>query len=166
MIQINDKTQCCGCTACRCVCPAGAIQMVMDEEGFLYPSADAAQCIGCGRCVTVCPCQSGVEDAASRGSSYLAIQTKEETKRMESTAGGAFSLIAVEILRRHGLVYGAGYREMTVCHKTARTEAELRELFGSKYVQSNLGDTFWKSAAICRKTDSFFLPEPPARFTV
>ncbi len=142
MIQINDKTQCCGCTACRCVCPAGAIQMVMDEEGFLYPSADAAQCIGCGRCVTVCPCQSGVEDAASRGSSYLAIQTKEETKRMESTAGGAFSLIAVEILRRHGLVYGAGYREMTVCHKTARTEAELRELFGSKYVQSNLGDTF------------------------
>ena len=144
MIQINDKTQCCGCSACRCVCPADAIQMVADEEGFLYPSVDAAQCIGCGRCVAVCPCQSGTEGASSLSSSYLAVQTKEETKRMESTAGGAFSLIAGEILRRRGLVYGAGYTQMTLCHKAAQTEEELRELFGSKYVQSRLGDTFLK----------------------
>lgn len=144
MIQINDKAQCCGCTACRCVCPVGAIQMAMDREGFFYPTVDTVQCIRCGRCITVCPYQSSAKLIASICSSHLAIQTKEEQKRVESTAGGAFSLIAEEVLKRHGLVYGAGYKEMEVCHKAAYTEEELRELVGSKYVQSKLENTFFE----------------------
>ena len=69
-------------------------------------------------------------------------------------------------LRRRGLVYGAGYTQMTLCHKAAQTEEELRELFGSKYVQSRLGDTFLKIRRQLMETGSFFLPELPARFTV
>ena len=33
----DDKSSCCGCSACYAVCPVGAIEMKADEEGFLYP---------------------------------------------------------------------------------------------------------------------------------
>lgn len=41
MIQISDKTKCCGCTACASVCPKNCISMQCDGEGFLYPVVDA-----------------------------------------------------------------------------------------------------------------------------
>lgn len=49
-----DKSECCGCTACCSVCPMGAISMLADEEGFLYPQIDEDKCIGCRKCVKVC----------------------------------------------------------------------------------------------------------------
>ena len=49
------KEECCGCTACRQICAAGAIDLVQDEEGFVYPRISADKCVGCRRCVQVCP---------------------------------------------------------------------------------------------------------------
>ena len=37
MINIKNKTNCCGCTACMNICPKKAISMIEDKEGFLYP---------------------------------------------------------------------------------------------------------------------------------
>ena len=50
-----SKQECCGCTACEFKCPVAAIRMFPDEQGFLYPTVDAARCIGCGACLKVCP---------------------------------------------------------------------------------------------------------------
>ena len=47
MIQIEDKRRCCGCEACRQVCPKGCIRLERDEEGFGYPIVDADRCIEC-----------------------------------------------------------------------------------------------------------------------
>lgn len=38
MLQLNDKKNCCGCTACYTICPKSAIQMKKDEEGFFLSS--------------------------------------------------------------------------------------------------------------------------------
>lgn len=54
-ILFERKEDCCGCTACRAVCPRDAIRMVPDEEGFEYPQIDESQCIRCGKCLKVCP---------------------------------------------------------------------------------------------------------------
>ncbi|MGM9814117.1 MAG: hypothetical protein ACI32C_04400 [Candidatus Enteromonas sp.] len=65
---------CCGCTACYSACPksgdkreivvngisletTGAITMMQDKEGFLYPVVDAEACIKCKKCMTVCAFQ-------------------------------------------------------------------------------------------------------------
>lgn len=50
----DQKENCCGCTACCVSCPANAIIMKPDEEGFLYPVVDAQKCIRCYKCLKVC----------------------------------------------------------------------------------------------------------------
>ena len=36
MIEIKNKTKCCGCSACFNVCPTNAIEMAEDEYGFKW----------------------------------------------------------------------------------------------------------------------------------
>ncbi|MBQ8133009.1 MAG: 4Fe-4S dicluster domain-containing protein [Clostridia bacterium] len=50
----EHRENCCGCSACFAVCPAGAISMEPDEEGFLYPAVDAGKCVRCYKCLRVC----------------------------------------------------------------------------------------------------------------
>lgn len=59
MIEIKDKSKCCGCTACQSVCPKKCIEMIPDEEGFLYPKIDHSKCVNCEACEKVCPFISG-----------------------------------------------------------------------------------------------------------
>lgn len=64
MELFKHKEACCGCGACYAVCSdlAGAIRMVPDEEGFLYPVVDWEACIRCRRCLQVCPFKDAVSD--------------------------------------------------------------------------------------------------------
>lgn len=51
----EDKEDCCGCTACYAICPASAISMEEDDEGFLYPKINPSICVKCYVCQKVCP---------------------------------------------------------------------------------------------------------------
>ena len=55
MIQILDKSQCCGCSACEQICPQHCICLISDEQGFLYPSIKDEYCINCKLCEKACP---------------------------------------------------------------------------------------------------------------
>lgn len=55
------KEECCGCTACYCICPMGAIDMQADSEGFEYPVIIDNLCVGCKRCLSVCPIKTDRE---------------------------------------------------------------------------------------------------------
>lgn len=52
--KITAKSLCCGCGACVDGCPVGAIEMELDEEGFLYPRIDDSKCCSCGKCIKIC----------------------------------------------------------------------------------------------------------------
>ena len=60
-ILYDDKQNCCGCSACYSICPMGAIQMIEDDEGFLYPQVDQNKCIRCFKCLKVCAFKSDQE---------------------------------------------------------------------------------------------------------
>lgn len=59
----SSHDRCCGCTACYSICPAKAISMRPDEEGFLYPVVDAERCMRCYKCISVCDYQISLEGA-------------------------------------------------------------------------------------------------------
>ena len=54
------REDCCGCFACRAICPCGAIDMAADGEGFVYAVKNDA-CVGCGLCLRVCPLAGAAE---------------------------------------------------------------------------------------------------------
>ncbi len=54
MIDKIPVDDCCGCEACRQICPVKCIDMIEDEEGFFYPKV-IRECVKCGMCLNVCP---------------------------------------------------------------------------------------------------------------
>lgn len=64
---------------------------------------------------------------------------------MDSTSGGVFSVLAQYVLERDGFVFGAEFdASFNVVHGYGKTSSDLARFRGSKYVQSNLGDTLKK----------------------
>ena len=140
-IQIDDKSKCCGCTACKSICPQKAIEMKEDEEGFLYPSINMDKCVNCGLCKKVCPVLNKNNNLKEQHA--FIFQNKDDLIRRQSTSGGAFSAIAEEIINKNGIVFGAIFdEEFNVVHKGIETKEDLWRFRNSKYVQSDLRNTF------------------------
>lgn len=144
MIKIHDKSNCCGCTACACICPKNAITMEADVLGFKYPHVDLTLCIDCGLCEKICPFINKYNITHNLSSPIFYAARHKNIKEVEtSRSGAAFIAISDYILDRHGVVYGAGYdNNFNVIHKRAITREERDEFKGSKYVQSDLHDIF------------------------
>lgn len=143
MIEITEKKNCCGCTACAAVCPKECISMREDAEGFLYPAVNKTTCINCGACEKVCPILHVKQERKFEQEAYI-VQNKDQKVLRESTAGGAFTAIAKYALRHGGVVFGVELSNQLVAHHIyVETEKDLARFRNSKYVQSDVGgDTF------------------------
>lgn len=142
MVDDKEKKDCCGCRACEQICPKHAIEMVEDEKGFRYPQIDYDLCNKCGLCDDVCAFDENYKNFGDDPGVY-AVKNKDEAVRSTSTSGGMFTAISDEILEDGGIVYGAGYKDrLYVCHKRAETKQQRDEFKGSKYVQSDTGNSF------------------------
>lgn len=142
MINIIDKVNCCGCSACANACPKNCITMTEDSEGFLYPAVDKQLCINCGLCEKVCPIINVQQEATKQQTAYL-IQNNDEQVLKESTSGGAFTAFAQVIVENGGVVFGAALDDkLEVRHICVDREEDLHKFRNSKYVQSVLGDCF------------------------
>lgn len=164
MIDIKDKKECCGCNACVQACPLHCISMEADEEGFWYPKADSNVCIKCGKCDMVCPVinaehiQNENEDkiAGEQPQTYIAYALDEQLRK-QSSSGGIFGIIAHEILHDGGVVFGAAYDDAyRVRHIHIENESDMRILQGSKYVQSDIGDTYNEAFKVLKQGRKVF----------
>lgn len=149
MIEINEenKKNCCGCTACKNICPVGAIEMKQDKEGFLYPSVNLKKCINCKLCEKSCPVSNKQRVIEEKNEAYI-IRTKNKEVLETSTSGGFFTPLAEKILKKNGVVIGVGFNEdFRVEHKIVANNNinDLKNLRGSKYVQSYMGDIYQKT---------------------
>ena len=146
MIKVQDKKECCGCSACANICPKKCVKMIEDEEGFLYPNVDETKCIECKLCIQACPIIHSEKDDSSFSQKGYIVQHINDSIRRESTSGGAFTAIATWIIRQGGIVFGAGFRNGTfiVEHQAVDNENELSLFRNSKYVKSSIGDVYQK----------------------
>lgn len=140
MIQITDKTKCCGCNACGDICAHQAITFQTDIEGFWYPVVDREKCVDCGLCEKVCPVIHAEE---LKKNDYerpicFAAHHKNLEVRFDSTSGGVFSAMSEEVYKQRGYVGGAIYREdFSAVQFISQDKKDLKKLRSSKYLQSN-----------------------------
>lgn len=138
MIEILEKKDCCGCSACVERCPVQCITLKEDSEGFLYPKVDKDICIDCHLCEKVCPVlnkMSPIKPIAV----YAAINSNEQ-ERFDSSSGGLFIAFAKVTINKGGVVFGAVMDDgcRGVHHTYSETLEGLKPLMRSKYVQSRM----------------------------
>ena len=148
MFVKQKKADCCGCSACYAICPAKAIVMAPDEEGFLYPQIDEQNCLHCDLCHNVCPLTSEKRvEAAMQNTDfqqcYYGGRAADEQIVHRSRSGGMIYLLAESILRQGGIVYGTALdSNFNAVLTRAKTPAQLTPMQGSKYVQADMVDGF------------------------
>lgn len=142
MIDITDKSKCCGCSACANACPKQCITMKADCEGFLYPEIEQSKCIGCNICDKACPIINVKEEQIVTQSGYV-VQNRDRAILRDSTSGGAFTAIAKYVIHHNGIVFGAVLNDdMQVEHAYTEKESELSQFRNSKYIQSNIKNSY------------------------
>ena len=144
MLNIQDRRDCCGCTACSSICAHNAISMEADAMGFKYPVVDASKCIDCGLCEKVCAFNKNYDKSQNLQEPLAyGVRHKNMNEVATSRSGAAFIAISDWVLDNGGVVYGAGYTDhFRVVHKRATTKEARNEFKGSKYVQSDMNDVF------------------------
>ena len=138
------ETTCCGCTSCFNICPKHAITMQADKKGFQYPVIDESKCVDCGLCTKACPI---LEEQFNQKKEYkqkvYALVLKDRAVLKDSSSGGAFSALAIQIIQEGGIVCGAILDdEMFAKHTFVEKIEDLKKMRGSKYVQSDLQEVY------------------------
>lgn len=146
-ISLLHKEECCGCKACESACPAKAISMKKDEEGFWYPEVDQESCVECGQCRTACTFNDEwggqKEKTATKPINVFGVKHRNEGIRVASRSGGIFTAISDQVLSQGGAVYGAALNSSFCAeHKRAVTPEERNQFRGSKYIQSDMGGIY------------------------
>ncbi len=135
----HEKKDCNGCGICSLKCPKKAIKMIEDSEGFLYPIIDKEKCINCGICKKNC---TNYNLKKTESECYAAYNINEE-ERKKSTSGGIFFSLAKYTIKNNGVVFGVCFDDnFNVKHDCAETIEECKKFMGSKYVKSDLNNSF------------------------
>lgn len=136
-LRTKDKVTCNGCTACALVCPKDAIEMVEDDEGFIYPAIIDEKCIKCGKCLRTCSNYSKEQDR--KYTAYAAINANKEILA-QSTSGGVYTALVEKLFsKKDSVCYGVAYNDkLEVVHMRATSLKEAEKFRGSKYLRSNI----------------------------
>ncbi|WP_051650391.1 Coenzyme F420 hydrogenase/dehydrogenase, beta subunit C-terminal domain [Selenomonas sp. AB3002] len=145
-IDYLPRVECTGCMSCVNVCPKKCISIEKDKEtGFLYPKIDESICVNCGICGKACPVLSKNELTGQINTVWCGF-SKDKEIRYLSTSGGFFSELAKGVFAKgNAVVFGAAYETpQKVVHTEIFDEKDIPRIRQSKYVQSEVRDTYLK----------------------
>ena len=117
--------------------------MIPDEDGFSYPVVDGGKCVECGLCEKVCVFQNGNTPESAK---EVWAAVSGDTDVSQSASGGMFASFAQAVIADGGAVYGCAMEyeneKLWPRHICVTEQVDLIRLKGSKYVQSDMGDTY------------------------
>ena len=141
MNNINElKGKCSGCGACKSVCPVNAINYKLNSEGFYEAFVNDKKCIKCGKCTKICfKNENNLKNIKliNNGELYSAF-SKEKEILEKTTSGGIAYEIANWGLENDYYIMGVKYNYKKNIAETIiiKNKSELKEITGSKYLQS------------------------------
>ena len=136
------KNRCTGCGACKNVCPISCIEMVPNQEGFLFPKI-SKNCVNCSKCVSTCPVVNFKKDNPNRIQNGYAGFIDSMEDRKKSTSGGVGYAIGKYFLELNGVIYGCILDDnLKAMHIRVDTMDKLNATQSSKYVQSSVDSQF------------------------
>jgi len=151
-LETHIKADCTGCSACAQVCPKSAIQMIADDEGFLYPSIDETKCVNCGLCIEVCSDHDVKVLKNSFPQKAFGGHIRDGNVLANSTSGGAFSAVAYAYCQGRYAIFGAECNEVYGAKHSYVTDINDMDRFrGSKYSQSSMGNAYDEALKFLKK---------------
>lgn len=162
-VLCNDQI-CTGCSACVNACNKGALTIGQNVEGFYRPTIDEEKCVGCGMCEISCPVKNPLQRQADKRIKVIACWHKDESVRVNSSSGGAFSALAQTVIRKGGVVVGAAYEEnLSIRHIVVDDWAGIDRLRLSKYAQSDCGTVFSEIKELLKSGKIVFFTGTPCQ---
>lgn len=142
--ETKDTNSCCSCGACSLACPQQCITLVPDKCGVKYPQINESKCIKCKKCERVCPIINAENVKTAGELKSYALLLNDEKEKIASASGGAFSAIIKAYGDVNTFIYGAEMKDCKVLHGEAKGIEDAKRFRKSKYVKSELSDTFLK----------------------
>lgn len=165
-IELCSTACCTGCMACKQTCKHNAIKYKVFDD-FIYPIIEEEDCTQCGLCVKSCPVINNLQKKGNiheNEKKCIAAWSKDVSVRLNSSSGGIFSMLANWILEKNGVVFGAAWdNQMVLRHKSIRRKADLDELRRSKYVQSDIGETYKEARAYLEQGEKVLFSGTPCQ---
>ncbi len=166
IVERLEKNLCMGCGACVSACPVGALSLQPDEYGYYRAVINKNKCIDCGICMNRCASFELPHNLNAKTPLSYAFVCKDKKVLMNSASGGAFPVLAKEMIRRGGVVVGAVWTDkLIVKHIIVDNEDGIKKLQKSKYVQSYLGDIFKQIKSLLEQGRSVMFTGCPCQVT-
>lgn len=144
-IEVIGYEKCAGCFACYNACSFNAIDMKISDEGFYIK----------------------VNEIRSKNISSpesFAAWSKDDDTRISSSSGGVFTELALNIIEKGGVVFGAAWNsDFLVEHICVEFVEELPLLKGSKYIQSNIDNSYKRVLEELKKGKSVLFSGTPCQ---
>ena len=121
--------------------------MKEDSEGFLYPEINEAKCVNCGLCEKICPVVGNKQENSNIIQKAYLVTTNEKRFYYRSATTGLCTMLAMNVVENGGKVFGVKLDESTwkAYHICIDDTEGVDEIRNSKYIQSELGDSFSKA---------------------
>ena len=161
--------KCTGCGGCYNTCPKDAIAMTEDKEGFLYPKVNR-NCIDCGLCLKVCPVNDDIRENKNAGGfeqkGYVVL-TRDKINYKRTASGGVFTTIAKAFISDSASAYVVGAvwdtEKGKVVHLVSNELSYIQRMSNSKYVQSDVEETYKSVKALLRSGSSVLFSGTPCQ---
>lgn len=139
MKTVCQTNECTACNACKNRCPVNAIK-IHDSIRNYNAYIDQNLCINCGACIKVC--QKVNKPEMRKPIMWMQGWSNKMDERSIAASGGIVSAIAKSFKNQGGFVYLCKFDNGEFSFHEMKTEGQMKEFVGSKYVKTNTADIY------------------------